>query len=719
MKHAVRLVLATVRDQLLEANASPSRLAGVVCQLCMDLGSARAARLQWSPGFAATLAGSGESTEPVAVGDIDDAQSASVCDLGSGLEGRYSLRVALAEPDQGSMVALAAIAAGLDAFLEAWQNNQALQASLQRAEQERSHFQRLFDTVPVSTAIVAKDRTILDVNQAFCDRYGLVRHRAIGHTLSELGFGLLDEDRQQLSEQLIAHRRARNMNLRGLRRDGSIGQVLVNAEMVTFDGVDRVLISSMDITDMLAAAAANAARMHAEADSQAKGEMLARIAAEKAESDRLRALADEAHTSLQRLSEFGRQVTASLDPERIVAALRSKLPTLMPAHGVRVFVLEADDRLQTIGDRGAAAWLDDADEPHLRDLRRCLDAHAVVTLERSDDAPVWPHAPEGARCALVAPLVEQQGRIGLLVVYSRDPAGYGATHCTLLESLTLHVAGAISNSRAYARLKIAQQQLVEREKMAALGSIVAGVAHELNTPIGNALLLASTLSARVNELPADALSPEQARHSLDELRPLALQVSQLIERSLRSAAHLVSSFKQVAADQTADRRRHFDLAEAVDELAATMRNQLQPDHHELVLDIAPGIAMDSYPGALIQVLTNLMRNALQHGLEGRTHGRITIVALPLRKDSVLIEFSDSGCGISDAHLRRVFEPFFTTRLGSGGTGLGLSISYNIVTAVLGGSIQVDSQAGGGARFQLLLPRIAPVTTAVRPPPSAG
>lgn len=707
MKHAVRLVLATVRNELVEASARPSRLANVVCSLCVDLGSARAAHLQWSAAFAQTLASAGESSAPVEIGEIDDDRSENICELGAGSEGRYSLRVVLAQPDQGSMVALAAIAAGLDAFLEAWQNHQTLQKSLERAEQSSSHFQRLFNTVPVSTAIVATDRSILDVNQAFCDRYGLTRERALGRTLSELGFGLLDDDRKRLAQQLTDHRTVRNMRLQGLRRDGSIGQVLVNAELVKFDGVDRVLISSMDITDMLEAEAANAARRLAEADSAAKDEMLARIAVEKAESDRLRTLADAAHSSLQRLSELGRQVTASLDPELIVAALRSKLPTLMPAHGLRVFVLEADDRLQAIGIPAAATWVDDTDEPHLRELRRCVDGHGVASLSRTEDAPVWPHAPAGARCALAAPLVEQQGRVGLLVVYSRNPAGYSATHRTLLETLALHVAGAISNSRAYARLQIAQQQLVERDKMAALGSIVAGVAHELNTPIGNALLLASTLSARVNELPADAGSPEHARQTLDELRPLALEVSRLIERSLHSAAHLVSSFKQVAADQTADRRRSFDLAEAVGELATTMHNQLQPDHHKLSLDIEPGITMDSYPGALSQVLTNLMLNALQHGLDGRTHGRIAIVARPLRKDTVLIEFSDTGVGISDAHLQRVFEPFFTTRLGSGGTGLGLSISYNIVTAVLGGSIHVDSPAGGGARFQLLLPRVAP------------
>jgi len=710
MKHAVRQVLRRVREQLLAASTSPSQLAHVVCELCIAEGSAHAVRMQWSADFAATLAAAGESTEPVTLGGIDIDTAAEVSEMGPGPGGRYSLGVVLAQPGIQNMAALTAIAAGVDAFLEAWQASLFLQASLKRAEQDRAHFRRLFNTVPVSTAIIDMKRKILDVNHAFSDRYNVTREQAIGHTLSDLGFGLVEEDREMLREQLATHRSARNMKLRNVRGDGSPGLALVNAEMVQVDGSDQILISSMDITDMIAAEAANAARIQAEADVEAKDEMLARIAAEKAESDRLRALADTAHANLQRLSELGRQLTASLDPELIVATLRANLPTLMPADGVRVLGLEADDRLQPIGDGATASWVDASDGLHVRELRRCIHGQGVVTMTRSDGAATWPLAPEGACSALVAPLVSQQERVGLLVVYTRDIDSYGATHRTMLEALALHVAGAISNSRAYAQLKIAQAQLVEREKMAALGSIVAGVAHELNTPIGNALLLASTLSARVDEMPAGAGSPEQDHQNLNELKGTVLQVGGLIERSLRSAAQLVSSFKQVAVDQTADRRRSFDLAEVVGELAATMRNQLQPHQHELLLDIPPGITMDSHPGALIQVLSNLMVNALQHGLDGRTHGRISITALRLHKDAVAIVFSDTGCGISDAYLRRVFEPFFTTRLGSGGTGLGLSISYNIVTAVLGGSILVDSPAGSGARFRMTLPITAPVET---------
>ncbi|CAN5841538.1 hypothetical protein BH11PSE8_BH11PSE8_09090 [soil metagenome] len=428
----------------------------------------------------------------------------------------------------------------------------------------------------------------------------------------------------------------------------------------------------------------------------------------RAVSDHLRLLADEARSNLQRLSELGRRVTGSLDPDVILDTLRAGLPALMEADGLLIVDVDSNGKLQPADERlaGTIADVDDADE-HVQALKRCIAGTEVISLTRTDSGPAWPTAPEGCRSALVAPLMFQQGSVGLLIVYSRDPAPRTTTQLAMIETLALHVASAISNSRAYARLRLAQQQLVEREKMAALGSLVAGVAHELNTPLGNALLLTSTLNERARELPESLASIDKPLQAFGELRQLVRQVGEMIERSLRSAATLVSSFKQVAADQTADRRRPFDLGQVVGELMATLHNQLQPHHHQLVLEIPDGIRMDSYPGSLNQVLTNLMVNALQHGFDGRNNGRVAIRATR-QENEVTIEFSDNGGGISEAHLRRVFEPFFTTRLGRGGTGLGLSISYNIVTSLLGGSIQVSSPAGSGAIFTLRVPTTAPV-----------
>lgn len=428
----------------------------------------------------------------------------------------------------------------------------------------------------------------------------------------------------------------------------------------------------------------------------------------RAVSDHLRMLADEARSDLQRLSELGRQLSGSLDPAVILQTLRSGLPTLMQADGLLIVDVDPNGRLQPADDRLADATqaFEDANE-HVQALKRCIAGTQVTVLARAETDAAWPMAPEGSRTALVAPMTFQEGSVGLLVVYASDPAPRTGTQLVMLETLALHMAGAVSNSRAYARLRVAQQQLVEREKMAALGSLVAGVAHELNTPLGNALLLSSTLNERARELPESLASIDRPMEAFAELRQLVRQAGGMIERSLHSAATLVSGFKQVAADQTADRRRPFDLGQVVGVLMATLHNQLQPQRHELVLEIPDGIMMDSYPGSLSQVLTNLMVNALQHGFEDRQGGRVTVSAAQ-QAGVVTIAFSDDGHGIPEAHLRRVFEPFFTTRLGRGGTGLGLSISYNIVTSLLGGSLHVSSPAGGGAIFTLRIPSTAPV-----------
>ncbi len=339
-----------------------------------------------------------------------------------------------------------------------------------------------------------------------------------------------------------------------------------------------------------------------------------------------------ANRNLEQLSEFGRQVTGSLDQQVILATLRAGLARLMPAEGSRILLLgdRADDH--------------DAGDEHERALWTSIARPGVTTLSRTDDDPPWAHAPAGARSAMSAPLNSQQGPIGVLVVYSSVPADARPAQHAMLETLALHVASAMTNSRAYAQLRLAQEQLVEREKMAALGNLVAGVAHELNTPLGNALLLTSTLNDRTRALAVESTTAEHAASALGELRQVVRQAGEMLERSLRTATALMSSFKQVAVDQTVDRR---------------------------------------------------------------PEGRIAIVA-GVRGNDVTIEFKDDGHGISAANLRRVFEPFFTTRFGQGGSGLGLSISYNIVTSVLGGSIHATSPPGVGALFRLVLPLTAPL-----------
>jgi len=258
-------------------------------------------------------------------------------------------------------------------------------------------------------------------------------------------------------------------------------------------------------------------------------------------------------------------------------------------------------------------------------------------------------------------------------------------------------------------LKRAQDELVRSEKMAALGSLVAGVAHELNTPIGNALVVASTIEHHTRELDAQMQANSLRRSQLEASLRAIGEASVLVARNLGKAHELVSSFKQVAVDQTSAKRRSFDLADVIDETLTTLRPGLKTTPFTIDNDVPPGIRMDSFPGAIGQIITNLVNNAVMHGFAGRDHGRVRIgadVGIAGGK-RVRIRFSDDGVGMTDEVRRRAFDPFFTTRFGQGGSGLGLSLVFSITGSVLGGRIALDARPGDGTTLLLDLPLQAP------------
>jgi signal transduction histidine kinase len=252
------------------------------------------------------------------------------------------------------------------------------------------------------------------------------------------------------------------------------------------------------------------------------------------------------------------------------------------------------------------------------------------------------------------------------------------------------------------QLTAAQAELVRSEKMSALGAMVAGIAHELNTPIGNSLTVASTLQDNTNSFKA-AMGQGLTRSRLDEYVSGTDQGAGILLRSLHHAAELVSSFKQVAVDQTSVNRRVFRLKDTLNEILLTMGPTLRKTTHAVECNVSDDITMDSFPGPFGQVITNLINNALLHAFEGRQNGRITITAAITVPGWVEVKVSDDGAGIPEAHLAKVFDPFFTTKLGKGGSGLGLNIVYNLITTTLGGRVQVNSQMGQGATFTLMLP----------------
>jgi PAS domain S-box-containing protein len=255
-------------------------------------------------------------------------------------------------------------------------------------------------------------------------------------------------------------------------------------------------------------------------------------------------------------------------------------------------------------------------------------------------------------------------------------------------------------------LRRAQDELVRAEKLAALGGLVAGVAHELNTPIGNGLMVATTLRDATREL-LKLFNDGLRRSSLENYLNEADSASDILIRNLQRAGELITSFKQVAVDRTSEQRRTFELSEIVDEILLTLHPSLRKTRFRVHSEVASGLRLDSYPGPLGQVLTNLITNAVRHGLEGRESGEVLIEAETADRERIRLSVSDDGRGIQPENLKRVFDPFFTTRRGREGSGLGLHIVHNIVTGILGGQIQLESTPGKGARFILLLPRKAP------------
>lgn len=267
---------------------------------------------------------------------------------------------------------------------------------------------------------------------------------------------------------------------------------------------------------------------------------------------------------------------------------------------------------------------------------------------------------------------------------------------------------AAKTDEAYRDLQSAQDSLVQSEKLAGLGSLVAGVAHEINTPIGVVLTGATLLGAATARTQGALTDGSLRKSDITAYMATASESTRLITSNAERAAHLIQSFKQVAVDQTSDQRRTFKLNDYLIEVTTSLQPSLRKARATAEVKCSDDIQMDSYPGLLAQVLTNLTMNAIVHAFEEKEGGQIMVIATS-DGHVATIAFSDNGCGIPAENIGKVFDPFFTTRRGHGGTGLGLNIVFNIVTKQLGGTITVQNVVDGGARFTICIPLVTPDT----------
>lgn len=252
-------------------------------------------------------------------------------------------------------------------------------------------------------------------------------------------------------------------------------------------------------------------------------------------------------------------------------------------------------------------------------------------------------------------------------------------------------------------LKDTQNKLVEAEKMASLGGLVAGIAHEINTPLGIALTGTSHLSATSNDIHNLYNEKKMSQENFEDFLIQTKELSTLIINNLNRTSQLVKSFKQISVDQTSEEKREFALSKYLNNILLSINNIIKKAKHTIEIEIEKEILINSYPGAFSQIFTNLIINSFNHGFKGIKEGKISINAKE-RADEILIIYTDNGKGIPKDILPKIFDPFFTTNREHGGTGLGLHIIYNIITRLLKGTIECKSEENKGVEFRITVPK---------------
>src|SRR4051812_25349712 len=326
----------------------------------------------------------------------------------------------------------------------------------------------------------------------------------------------------------------------------------------------------------------------------------------------------------------------------------------------------------------------------------------------------------GYRSILIVPMLRDEVAIGAIAVMRLEPQLFPRAQVELLKTFAGQAVVAIENTRLFTEvqertrqlsqsledLRAAQDSLVQTEKLAALGRLVAGVAHELNTPVGTSLTVASAFLNKADRFEANVASGGVRRSTLTEFIAAGREAASQVMINLNHAIDLIQSFKQVAADRNVSDRRAFDLGQVTRQVVKGLRYGLR---RNIVVSVEcePDLAMNSYPGPYGQVLTNLVINSAVHAFPDDAQGAVHIAATASGKHNVEVLFSDDGCGMSPEVRRQVFDPFFTTRRDQGSTGLGLHIVHNIVTNRLGGRINLETRPGAGTKIRIVVPREAP------------
>ncbi|MFZ6876011.1 PAS domain S-box protein [Undibacterium sp. Di27W] len=553
-----------------------------------------------------------------------------------------------------------------------------LQEKVERALQEREKllstvFQLVPDTLTITRMATGE---YVDVNRNWEPISGYTREEAIGRTSNDIQLWHEPAQRDELISQIRQQGEVRNMQIAFRHKQGHIAQCRVSGSQFEAGGEAYLLLSSHNIDQELSA---EAARLQVESllrENEQKYSTLFQL------SPIPLGLVDVLTDCIVEVNDIWLK---EFDYQREDIIGRTTMDM--------GFVAQAQEREKFNADLGRDKKVDQLEVRIKNQLQEEMIFLLSARLIRMHDKSM---------CIFSLLNVTRQVQIEQEI---REMTAQ-LEERVRLRTLNLQQANA-ELAAAMESLRHTQDELVRSEKMAALGSLVAGVAHELNTPIGNSVTVASTLQDKTNEMLHDVSEGKLKRSTLTNYLENAATGTALLMRTLGMARELIRSFKQVAVDQSSSHRRQFDLQMALEELIVTLTPMYKKTAHTLVTALEPGIMMDSYPGPLGQIITNFMTNALTHAFEHREHGEMRLSTCLVGDDKVQIVFADNGIGMSEQIQKRVFDPFFTTKLGQGGSGLGMNIAYNLVTGVLGGEIQLLSKPDEGAIYTMTLPLIAP------------
>lgn len=536
-------------------------------------------------------------------------------------------------------------------------------------EQFKAAFELTPDCMTISRM---SDGAYVAVNEAYERITGLTREQTLGKTATQLGIWADLRERDALLAHANQHGTAKEFGVQINVRDGKVISATVNAATFEARG-ERFLIALLrDVT--------------------------------------------EARKAAQALQESEARFSKLFDQSPMPMGYSSSSDDFSSTHWNRAwFSTFGFDPMAMQGKSGLdlGVWVDPQERSKWlgRSLRGDEISNAETQLRRSDGELRWVAVSSRT-------FVEPQRTLVLFTYFDTTERRLAQEEILQLNAdLEERVAArtlALEDANreltnTLATLKAAQNQLVQSEKLAALGALVAGVAHELNTPIGNGLTVATSIDYRVKEF-MHLAETGMKRSDLQTFLADMQHAADILSRNLARAATLVSSFKQVAVDQTSSQRRRFLLSTLINELLQTLNPSLGKTACKVINSANSDVAMNSFPGPLGQVLTNLINNAIVHGYGDGQAGTITISTPTVEQDQVAIQVQDSGKGIDAVNLSHIFEPFFTTRMGQGGSGLGLHIAHNLVTGLLGGTITVQSQPGQGASFLVTIPTHTPERT---------